>query len=233
FIDYGWTDLPVIVPLLVAIGCGLIAGLINGALIAYTRIPPFIATLGMMVTARGIAKWWSKGQPISFPTDSFAAIGKGLMPVIIFISLAILFQLILSYTRYGKHCYAIGSNEDAARMSGIKIANHKVLVYVIAGILASIAAVVLSSKNLTAQAGMGVMYELDAIAMAVIGGVSLSGGRGSIIGTVIGSLIFGVIISGFTFLRLDAYYQEMVKGVIIVGAVVLDQWRQRRRAIGA
>ncbi|RAZ91566.1 ABC transporter permease [Mesorhizobium hawassense] len=233
FIDYGLTDLPVIVPLLVAIGCGLIAGLINGLLIAYTRIPPFIATLGMMVTARGIAKWWSKGQPISFPTDSFAAIGKGLMPVVIFISLAILFQLILTYTKYGKHCYAIGSNEDAARMSGIKIANHKVLVYAIAGILASLAAVVLSSKNLTAQAGMGVMYELDAIAMAVIGGVSLSGGRGSIIGTVIGSLIFGVIISGFTFLRLDAYYQEMVKGVIIVGAVVLDQWRQRRRAIGA
>ncbi|TIM51270.1 MAG: ABC transporter permease, partial [Mesorhizobium sp.] len=92
-----------------------------------------------MVTARGIAKWWSKGQPISFPTESFAAIGKGLMPVIIFISLAILFQLILSYTRYGKHCYAIGSNEDAARMSGINVQNHKILVFVIAGILASLA----------------------------------------------------------------------------------------------
>ncbi|MGX9178968.1 ABC transporter permease [Mesorhizobium sp. BHbdii] len=233
FIEQGWTDLPVIVPVLVAIGCGLLAGLINGTLVAYTRIPPFIATLGMMVTARGVAKWWSKGQPISFPTESFAAIGKGLMPVIIFISLAILFQLILSYTRYGKHCYAIGSNEDAARMSGINVQNHKILVFVIAGILASLAAVVLSSKNLTAQAGMGVMYELDAIAMAVIGGVSLSGGRGSIIGTVIGALIFGVIISGFTFLRLDAYYQEMVKGVIIIGAVVLDQWRQRLRAIRA
>ncbi|SIT54144.1 RbsC [Mesorhizobium prunaredense] len=233
FIAQGWTDLPVIVPVLVAIGCGLLAGLINGTLVAYTRIPPFIATLGMMVTARGVAKWWSKGQPISFPTESFAAIGKGLMPVIIFISLAILFQLILSYTRYGKHCYAIGSNEDAARMSGINVQNHKILVFVIAGILASLAAVVLSSKNLTAQAGMGVMYELDAIAMAVIGGVSLSGGRGSIIGTVIGALIFGVIISGFTFLRLDAYYQEMVKGVIIIGAVVLDQWRQRLRAMRA
>ncbi|RWK64811.1 ABC transporter permease [Mesorhizobium sp.] len=233
FIEQGWTDLPVIVPVLVAIGCGLLAGLINGTLVAYTRIPPFIATLGMMVTARGVAKWWSKGQPISFPTESFAAIGKGLMPVIIFISLAILFQLILSYTKYGKHCYAIGSNEDAARMSGINVQNHKILVFVIAGILASLAAVVLSSKNLTAQAGMGVMYELDAIAMAVIGGVSLSGGRGSIIGTVIGALIFGVIISGFTFLRLDAYYQEMVKGVIIIGAVVLDQWRQRLRAMRA
>lgn len=94
------------------------------------------------------------------------------------------------------------------------------------------AAIILSSKNLTAQAGMGVMYELDAIAMTVIGGVSLTGGRGSIIGTVIGALIFGVILSGFTFLKLDAYYQEMVKGAIIVGAVVLDQWRQRRAAIG-
>ncbi|MGB5556487.1 MAG: ABC transporter permease [Paracoccaceae bacterium] len=233
FLEQGWVDLPVIVPIAVALGCGFIAGLINGSLVAFTRIPPFIATLGMMVSARGVAKWWSKGQPISFPTESFAGIGKGLMPVVIFLFLAILFQLIMKYTKYGKHCYAIGSNEDAARMSGIKVENHKVLVFVIAGMLASVAALVLSSKNLTAQAGMGVMYELDAIAMAVIGGVSLSGGRGSIIGTVIGALIFGVIISGFTFLRLDAYYQEMVKGAIIVGAVVLDQWRQRRKAMEA
>jgi inositol transport system permease protein len=225
-------DLPVIVPIVVALACGALAGVINGALVAYTRIPPFIATLGMMVTARGVAKWWSKGQPISFPTEGYAAIGKGMMPVIIFIALAVLFHLVLVHTKYGKHCYAIGSNEDAARMSGISVAHHKVLVFTIAGILAGVAALVLSSKNLTAQAGMGVMYELDAIAMAVIGGVSLSGGRGSIIGTVIGALIFGVIISGFTFLRLDAYYQEMVKGVIIVGAVVLDQWRQRRRGMG-
>lgn len=223
-------DLPVIVPVVVGLACGVVAGLINGFLIAYTRIPPFIATLGMMVTARGVAKWWSKGQPISFPTEGYASIGNGLggwMPVVIFVGLAILFQLILKYTVYGKHTYAIGSNEDAARMSGINVARHKVLVYAIAGMLAALAALVLSSKNLTAQAGMGVMYELDAIAMAVIGGVSLSGGRGSVIGTVLGALIFGVIISGFTFLRLDAYYQEMVKGAIIVGAVVLDQYRQR------
>jgi inositol transport system permease protein len=224
-------DLPVIVPILVALGCGLVAGLINGSLIAYTKIPPFIATLGMMVAARGLARWWSKGNPISFPTESFAGIGKGMMPVIIFISLAILFQLILTYTKYGKHCYAIGSNEEAARITGIKVEHHKMIVYSIAAILASVAALVLSSKNLTAQAGMGITYELDAIAMAVIGGISLSGGRGSIIGTVLGALIFGVIISGFTFMKLDAYYQEMVKGVIIVAAVVLDQWRQRRRGL--
>jgi inositol transport system permease protein len=237
-------DLPVIVPVVVGLACGLVAGLINGALIAYTKIPPFIATLGMMVSARGLSKWWSNGNPISFPTQSFADISngdfvgsltfgllpwKGINPVLIFVGLAVLFHLIMTYTKYGKHCYAVGSNEDAARMSGIKVNNHKILVYTIAGVLAAAAAIVLSSKNLTAQAGMGVQYELDAIAMAVIGGVSLSGGRGSIIGTVIGALIFGVIISGFTFLKLDAYYQEMVKGVIIVGAVVLDQWRQRSR----
>jgi inositol transport system permease protein len=222
-------DLWVIVPVLVGLACGLVAGIVNGALIAYTRIPPFIATLGMMVFARGLSRWWSNGNPVSFPTESFAGIGKGMMPVVIFVTLAVLFHLILTQTKYGKHCYAIGSNEQASRMSGIKVANHKVLVYAIAGMLASLAAIVLSSKNLTAQAGMGVMYELDAIAMAVIGGISLQGGRGSILGTCIGALIFGVIISGFTFLKLDAYYQEMVKGVIIVGAVVLDQWRQNKR----
>ena len=223
-------NLPVIVPMVVGLLCGIAAGLVNGMLIAYTRIPPFIATLGMMVTARGVAKWWSNGNPISFPTDGYAWIGSGMMPVVWFVLLAILFHLVLKYTVYGKHTYAIGSNEDAARMSGIKVDRHKVLVYTIAATLAAFAAIVVSSKNLTAQAGMGVMYELDAIAMAVIGGVSLSGGRGSIVGTVLGALIFGVIISGFTFLRLDAFYQEMVKGGIIVAAVVLDQWRQRRAA---
>ncbi len=225
-------DLPIIAPILIALACGILAGAINGALIAYTRIPPFIATLGMMVTARGLSKWWSNGNPVSFPTEGYAKIGTGMMPVVIFVVLAILFHFIMKYTVYGKHTYAIGSNEDAARMSGINVARHKVLVYVIAGGLAAIAALVLSSKTLTAQSGMGVMYELDAIAMTVIGGVSLSGGRGSILGTVLGALIFGVIISGFTFLKLDAYYQEMVKGMIIVGAVVLDQWRQRRASSG-
>ncbi|MES2145902.1 MAG: ABC transporter permease [Pseudomonadota bacterium] len=240
-------DLPVLVPIVVGLGVGLIAGLINGLLIAYTKIPPFIATLGMMVTARGFARWWSTGNPISFPTQSYANLAngdfvgwltfglfswKGINPVLIFVGLAILFHLIMRYTKYGKHSYAIGSNEAAARMSGINVDRHKVLVYVIAAMLAALAAIVVSSKNVTAQAAMGVMYELDAIAMAVIGGVALSGGRGSILGTVLGALIFGVIISGFTFLKLDAYYQEMVKGVIIVAAVVLDQWRQRSRAKG-
>ena len=230
FLERGWVDLPVIVPVLVGLLVGLAAGMINGAFIAYTRIPPFIATLGMMVSARGVAKWWTRGEPISFPTDGYAAIGAGMMPVVWFALLAVLFHVIMKYTVYGKHTYAIGSNEDAARMSGINVMRHKVLVYAIAGMLAGFAAIILSAKNLTAQSGMGIMYELDAIAMAVIGGVSLAGGRGSIAGTVLGAMIFGVIISGFTFLKLDAFYQEMVKGAIIVGAVVLDQWRQRRAA---
>lgn len=238
-------DLPVLVPIIVGLSCGLIAGLINGLLIAYTRIPPFIATLGMMVSARGIARWWSNGQPVSFPTESYGTLANGDIlgrltfgllswpgqnPAVVFVVLAILFHVVMRKTLYGKRSYAIGSNEAAARMSGINVDRHKVLVYTIAGILSAVAAVLLTSKNLTAQAGMGVMYELDAIAMAVIGGISLSGGRGSIIGTVLGAMIFSTIISGFTSIQLDAYYQEMVKGAIIVAAVILDQWRQKGRA---
>jgi inositol transport system permease protein len=240
-------DLPVIVPIAIGLGCGLLAGVVNGLLIAYTRIPPFIATLGMMVSARGVARWWSNGQPVSFPTEEFGNLANGDIlggatfgllswqgqnPAVVFVVLAVLFHVAMMKTLYGKRCYAIGSNEAAARMSGINVDRHKVLVYAIAGLLAAVAAILLTSKNLTAQAGMGVMYELDAIAMAVIGGVSLAGGRGSIIGTVLGAAIFSVIISGFTSIRLDAYYQDMVKGAIIVGAVVLDQWRQRRTMRG-
>ncbi len=230
FLELGWVDLPVIIPIAIGLGCGLLAGFINGVLIAYTKIPPFIATLGMMVSARGIAKWWTKGKPVSFPTDDFAALGDGMTPVVIFLCVAVLFYLILRFTVYGKHTYAIGSNVDAARMSGINVERHLVLVYSIAGLLAGLAAMVLAARGLTAQSGMGIMYELDAIAMSVIGGVSLAGGRGSIIGTTIGMVIFGVIISGFTFIRLDAFYQEMIKGAIIVAAVVADVYRQKRRA---
>jgi inositol transport system permease protein len=226
-------DLPWIIPVMVGLCVGLVAGMINGILVAYSRIPPFIATLGMMLFARGVAQWWSKGNPVSFPTEEYAQIGAGMMPVIIFLSLAVLFHFIMNYTVYGKHTYAIGSNEQAARMSGINVPKHLVLVYVIAGMLAGLAAVILTSKNLTAQSGMGLTYELEAIAMAVIGGVSLFGGRGSIIGTVIGALIIGVITSGFTFLKLGAFYQEMVLGMIIVSAVALDQWQQQRAAARA
>lgn len=221
-------DLPVLIPVLVGLAFGAFIGAINGSLIAYTRIPPFIATLGMFLIARGIAQAWTRGKPVSFPTEGYAALGKGMMPVFWFLGLAALCHVLLRYTLYGKHTYAIGSNEDAARMSGINVQRHKVLVYMIASMLAAFAAVILSSKNLTAQSGMGIFYELYAIAMAVIGGVSLTGGRGSIIGTVLGAMVFGVIQSGFTYVKLDAFYQLMAMGGIIISAVVLDKMRQER-----
>lgn len=231
FIEQGWIDLPIVIPIAIGLMVALVFGVINGALVAYVKIPPFIATLGTMVSARGVALWYTEGKPISFPTDSFKAIGEGLMPVWIFIAVAALFWLILKYTLYGKHTYAIGSNEAAARMSGINVERHLFLVYVIAALLAGLAGLVLTARSQTAQALFGVTNELDAIAMAVIGGVSLAGGRGSILGTAIGMVIFGVIFSGFIFLSLDAYYQNIVKGAIIVGAVALDQWRQKRAAL--
>jgi inositol transport system permease protein len=225
------TDLPVIVPLAAGLAVGALAGLVNGTLIAWTSIPPFIATLGMMVTARGLARWYTHGQPVSMLTDSYAAIGSGAVPVIIFLGTALVFHVALRYTRYGKFTYAIGSNSQAARVSGIRVGRHLVVVYTIAGTLSGLAGVLTSARAVSGQAGMGTMYELDAIAAAVIGGSSLSGGVGRVTGTVIGTLILGVVTSGFTFLRIDAYYQEIVKGGIIVAAVVTDQYRRRGRSL--
>lgn len=222
------TGLPIIFPLLAGVTVGLVAGFINGALIAKTKIPPFIATLGMMVTARGLAKWYTRGQPISLLSDDYAKIGAGIVPVLIFLVVAIIFHIALTYTRYGKFTYAIGANPQAARVSGINIGNHLMKVYAIAGLLAGLAGVVTSARVISGQPGMGVMYELDAIAATVIGGTSLNGGLGRITGTVIGTIILGVVTSGFTFLRIDAYYQEIVKGMIIVAAVITDQYRQNK-----
>ena len=221
------TDLPVLVPVMAGLAVGAAAGLANGTLIAYTSIPPFIATLGVMVSARGIAKWYTHGQPVSMLTDAYADIGGGAVPVMIFLAAALIFHIALRYTRYGKFTYAIGANPQAARISGINVAGHLIVVYTIAGTLSGLAGIVTSARAVSGQAGMGMMYELDAIAAAVIGGASLAGGVGRITGTVIGTLILGVVTSGFTFLRIDAYYQEIVKGAIIVAAVIADQYRHR------
>ncbi|QRM52351.1 ABC transporter permease (plasmid) [Rhizobium sp. BG6] len=226
----GLTDLPFFIPIGVGLLIGLAAGYVNGQLIAKTKIPPFIATLGMMVSARGISKWYTKGQPVSGLTEQFNFIGTGIWPVIVFLVVAFIFHIVLRYTRYGKFTYAIGANPQAARVSGINIEAHLIKVYAIAGLLAGLAGIVTAARAQTAQAGMGVMYELDAIAATVIGGTSLTGGVGRITGTVIGTVILGVMTSGFTFLRVDAYYQEIVKGLIIVAAVVIDVHRQKRRA---
>jgi len=224
------TDLAPIWPILGGISVGLIIGLINGVLIAVTAIPPFIATLGTMVAARGFAKWFTGAMPVSMLTDEFAWIGSGVIPVLIFIVLAAIFQVVLRYTRFGKFTYAIGANRQAAVVSGINVNRHLITVYAIAGLLSGIAGTVTAARAVSGQAGMGVMYELDAIAAVVIGGTSLAGGTGRVTGTVIGVLILGVLSSGFTFIRLDAYYQEMVKGVIIVAAVIVDQYRRRKRS---
>ena len=223
-------DLPAFVPILAGLAVGAIAGLINGALVAYAAIPAFIATLGMMVTARGLARWYTEGQPISMLTPQYTFIGRGMMPVLIFVLVAVIFHVALKYTRYGKYTYAIGGNMQAARVSGINVRRHLVIVYMIAGLLAGLGGIITSARAASGQAAMGMMYELDAIAATVIGGTSLSGGTGRIAGTVIGTLILGIMISGFTFLGVNAYIQDIVKGVIIVAAVVADQYRRRRRA---
>lgn len=222
-------DLPIIWPILAGALTGLVIGCINGSLIAYTAIPPFIATLGTMVAARGFAKWFTGGMPVSMLTDDFAWIGSGANPVYLFLIVAAIFHVVLRHTRFGKFTYAIGANRQAAIVSGINVNRHLIWIYTIAGLLAGIAGTVTAARAISGQSGMGVMYELDAIAAVVIGGTSLVGGKGRITGTVIGVLILGVMTSGFTFIRIDAYYQEMVKGAIIVAAVVADQYRNRKR----
>lgn len=223
-------NLPLLVPVLAGVAVGVMVGVINGSLIVKTGVPAFIVTLGMMVSARGLAKLYTHGQPVSTLTDSYTWIGSGANPVIVFLSLALFFHIILRYTRFGKCTYAIGGNPVAARVSGINIDRHLVFIYSIAGMLAGVAAVIGSARAQTGQSGMGVSYELDAIAAAVIGGTSLSGGVGRITGTVIGALILGVIASGFTFLGVDSYFQEVIKGAIIIIAVVTDQIRKHKKA---
>ena len=224
------TDLPVIVPVLAGIAIGGVLGFINGGLIALTRIPPFIATLGMLVAARGLCRWYTSGAQVSFFTDDFAVIGSGLSPVFIFLAVTLLFHILLRYTIYGRRTYAIGSNEEAARVAGIDVSRHKMLVYTLAGGLYGLAGIVITSRVLTAQSGTGIMYELDAISAVVIGGTSLFGGKGRMTGSLIGGLILGVITSGFIFLRVDLYYVNIVKGALIVVVVIADTLRNKRKS---
>jgi inositol transport system permease protein len=220
-------DLPAVIPIAAGLATGALAGFVNGRLIGLTGIPPFIATLGMMVSARGLARYYTRGQPISMLSESYTRIGEGALPVIIFVVAAVVFHVLLRYTRYGKYTYAIGANVQAARVSGIRVEKHLVVVYTVAGMLSGLGGVMTSARAASGQAGMGMSYELDAIAAAVIGGTSLSGGIGRISGTVIGTVILGVMTSGFTFIGFDAYIQDIVKGAVIVLAVVADRYRHR------
>jgi inositol transport system permease protein len=222
------TDLPVFVAVSAGLLTGALAGLVNGSLIAYTGIPPFIATLGMMVSARGLARYYTRGQPVSMLTESYTSLGQGAVPVFIFLLTAVVFHVLLRHTRYGKYTYAIGANAQAARVSGIRVSRHLMIVYTVAGLLSGLGGVVTAARAASGQAGMGLSYELDAIAASVIGGTSLSGGIGRITGTVVGTVILGIMTSGFTFIGLDAYIQDIVKGGVIVAAVVADRYRHRR-----
>lgn len=228
----GLAGLPVIVPILAGLAVGVAAGFTNGFLIAQFRIPPFIATLGMMTVARGLALLYSDGRPISSLTESFTFIGQGELlgiplPILILALVAVLASIMLNHTRFGRYIYAIGGNEQAARISGVKIYRVKLGIYTISGLLAGLAGIVLAARISSGQPGLGVSYELDAIASAVIGGTSFSGGIGTVWGTLVGALIIGVLNNGLDLLNVSAYWQQIVKGAIIVLAIIIDERKNR------
>ncbi len=224
--------LPVIVPLLAGILVGVLCGFLNGWTIAKFKIPPFIATLGMMTIARGFALLYSDGRPVSSLTDSYNFIGQGELlgipfPIIILIAMAVITHIMLNNTKFGRHIYAIGGNEQAAKISGLDVGKMLILIYTYAGLLSGLAGVVLSSRISSGQPGLGTGYELDAIASAVIGGTSFSGGIGTIWGTMVGALIIGILNNGLDLLNVSAYWQQIVKGLIIVVAIILDERKNR------
>jgi inositol transport system permease protein len=232
---YPGLHLPLVVAVLAACLVGALVGLINGFLVAKTRIPPFIATLGTFTAVRGLALLYTGGRPISDLTDAYDFIGQGHVfgipvPIIILVVMAVVTHILYAHTKFGKYIYAIGGNEQAARVSGIDASKYKMLIYVYASFLAGLAGLVVSSRIGSGQPGLGVGYELDAIAAAVIGGTSLSaGGIGTVAGTIIGALIIGVLNNILDLTNVSAYWQQIIKGCIIVGAVILDQLKQRGR----
>jgi len=214
---------PVIVPVLLALAAGVLIGSINGFTITFGKVAPFIVTLGMMTIARGLALVLSNGRPVTNLSPSFNFIGGGDLlyipvPILIFGLVIIISAIILKYTRIGRYIYAVGGNENAAKASGIRVSRVKLFAYIMCSTLAALAGIVLASRITTGQPNAGIAYELDAIAAVVIGGTSLLGGRGSI-----GVLIIGVINNGLDLLNVSSYYQQIIKGIIIVGAVLLDR----------
>ena len=232
---YPGLHLPLIVAVLAACAVGALVGLINGSLVAKTRIPPFIATLGTYTAIRGAALLYTGGRPISDLTDGYDFIGQGDLlgvpvPIVILVVMAVVTHILYAHTKFGKYIYAIGGNEQAARVSGIDASKYKMLIYVYASFLAGLAGLVVSARIGSGQPGLGVGYELDAIAAAVIGGTSLSaGGIGTVAGTIVGALIIGVLNNILDLMNVSAYFQQIIKGCIIVGAVILDQLKQRGR----
>ena len=221
----------VAVPLALAVGGA--CGLVNGALVSWGGLPPFIVTLGMMSVARGAALVFTEGRPVSGFDNGFRSIATGTaasipVPVLLTIGVYVIAHLVLTRTVFGRYVYAIGSNEEATRLSGVPVRFHKMMIYGVSGLMSAIAAVMLTARLNSAQPIAGMMYELDAIAAAVIGGTSLMGGVGTLPGTLIGALIMGVLRNGLNLLGVSSFLQQIVIGAVIVGAVLVDTILKRR-----
>ena len=219
--------LPLLPALLAGLGVGLLCGLLNGWLITLGKLPPFIATLGMMSMARGAALVFTGGRPVSGFSDVFRWLAVGEVfhvpaPIVIMLAVYGLAHFVLTRTKLGRYAYAIGGNEEAALLSGVNVRWYKTLVYGLCGLLSGLTAIILTARLNSAQPIAGMMYELDAIAATVIGGTSLSGGSGTVAGTLIGALIIGVLRNGLNLLDISSFVQQIVIGAVIVVAVLLD-----------
>ena len=225
---FGLPDGPFIaVPILVAVAVGAACGLVNGLVIAKGGVPPFIVTLGMSLAARGMALLVTNAMPVFGLSKEYVYLGSGKIgsiPVIVLVMFALLIiaTAVLEKTKFGRHVYAVGGNELSAHVSGIRTDRVKIMTYVIVGIMTGLCGMLLAGRIQSGTPTMGEGYELDAIAGAVIGGVSTSGGVGKVYGAVIGSLLLAVISNGLDLLNVSAYYQQIIKGVIIVSAVLID-----------
>jgi ribose transport system permease protein len=225
---------PVFLAVVLAIATGIAAGLVNGFLIAYGKLPPFIATLAMLSVARGLSLVISQGSPIAFP-DSVSHLGDTLggwlpVPVLVMIAMGLIGAFILGRTYIGRSMYAIGGNEEAARLSGLRVSKQKLAIYALSGVFAAAAGIVLASRLSSAQPQAADGYELDAIAAVVIGGASLAGGTGKASGTLIGALILAVLRNGLNLLSVSAFWQQVVIGIVIALAVLLDTVRRKAGA---
>ncbi len=213
---------------------GLMLGLFNGLAITRFKLPPFVATLGMLSIARGLTMLWTNGFPITDLGPTFGFIGTGFLfgvPTAIWISaaLVLIFYLLSIHTTLGRYIYAVGGSEKASAFAGLRVDSIKVWVYTIGGGLAAVAGLILTARLDAADPKAGLGYELDSIAAVVIGGTSLSGGRGSILGTVLGCLIIGVLNNGLVLLEVSPFWQQVIKGVVILAAVAVDKLNQKER----
>lgn len=226
---------PMPIAVLATIGAGALAGLVNGFIITRAFVPAFIVTLGMLGIARGLALVISDGRVIYGLPPAMVYLGQGRpfgvpMPVIIFIVTAIIMHVVLAYTRYGRHTLAIGDNENAARTAGINVDFHRLTLYTLSGGLAGLAGLLFATRINSGDPTAGITYELTAITAAIIGGTNLFGGRGSILGTMIGALIMGVLQNGLNLLAVQSYYQQMAIGAVLVLAVFIDQYQVRKES---